>query len=61
MSSLQLQPPEPFDFKSPDSWPKWRHRFQQYQGATDLGEENDARQVSTMLYCLGEEADDVLT
>ena len=33
-SSLQLQPPEPFDFKSPDNWPKWRRRFQQYRDAT---------------------------
>lgn len=60
MATLQLQPPEPFDFKSPDAWPKWKRRFQQYQDASGLSGEPDARQVSTLLYCLGEEANDVL-
>ena len=58
MSSLQLQPPEPFDFKS--NWPK-RRCFQQYRDASGLGEESNTRQVSMLLYCLGEEANDVLT
>ncbi len=56
MSSLQLRPPENFDFK----WPKWRRRFQQFRDASGLSAEDDTRQVSTLLYCLGEEANDVL-
>ena len=60
MSSLQLSPPEAFDFKCPDNWLKWRCRFQQYYDASGLSAESDARQVNTLLYCLGEEADDVL-
>ena len=54
----QLQPPEPFDFKS--NWPK-RRCFQQYRDASGLGEESNTRQVSMLLYCLEEEANDVLT
>ena len=27
MSSLQLRPPETFDFKCPDNWLKWRHHY----------------------------------
>ncbi len=61
MTSLHLQPPEPFDFKSPDGWLKWRRRFEQYRSASGLTEAGEARQVSTLLYCLGEEANDVLT
>ena len=36
-------------------------RFQQYRVAAGLDKEGEERQVSTLLYCLGEEADDVLT
>ena len=60
MSTLQLRPPEPFDFKSPDGWLKWKRWFEQYRDASGLSGESDARQVSTLLYCLGEEANDVL-
>ena len=48
-------------FNSPDEWPKWKKRFEQYRVASGLDKEDDKRQVSTLLYCLGEEADDVLT
>jgi hypothetical protein len=52
--------PEPFDFKQPDNWPKWKKRFEQYRVAFGLSAEDKPRQVNTLLYCLGEEADDVL-
>ena len=47
-------------YDSPDEWPKWEKRFVQYRVASGLDKEDDERQVSTLLYCLGE-ADDVLT
>ena len=56
-----LQTPAPFPFNSPDEWPKWKKRFEQYRIASGLAKEDDERQVSTLLYCLGEEADEVLT
>ena len=60
--AFQLQPPNPFDFKCPDEWPKWKRRFEQYFHASGLAASKDgARQVSTLLYCLGEDADDVLS
>jgi len=60
--AFQLQPPNPFNFKHPDEWPKWKHRFEQYFHALGLAASKDeARQVGTLLYCLGEEADDVLS
>ena len=30
MAQLQLQPPEPFNFRNPDDWPQWRRRFEQF-------------------------------
>lgn len=61
MANVRLPPPDPFNFRSPDEWPKWKRRFEQYRSASGLASEDEPRQVSTLLYCLGEEADDVLT
>ena len=61
MAASTLQTPALFPFNSPDEWPKWKKRFEQYRVASGLDKEGEERQVSTMLYCLGEEADDVLT
>ena len=60
--AFQLQLPNPFDFKHPDEWPKWKCRFEQYFHTSGLAASKDeARQVGTLLYCLGEEADNVLS
>ena len=61
MASIRLEPPERFDFKNPDDWPRWKRRFEQFRNASGLAGEDELRQVSTLLYCLGEAADDVLT
>lgn len=61
MASIRLQPPESFNFAKPDEWPRWKRRFEQFQNASGLAGEDELRQVSTLLYCLGEAADDVLT
>ena len=59
-TQLQLKPPDNFDFKQPDNWLKWKKRFEQFRHATGLTKDDETRQVSTLMYCLGEEAD-VLT
>ena len=60
MTSTRLPPPGEFNFSKPDEWPKWRRRFEQYRGASGLDAESESRQVDTLLYCLGDEADSVL-
>ena len=60
MAQLRLTPPEQFDFKSPDDWPRWKRRFKQFRIASGLSEEGNTKQVSTLLYCLGEESEAVL-
>ena len=60
-SNISLKPPEQFDFKNPDEWPKWKRRFEQYLAASGLDSEENIRKISTLLYCMGEEGDDVLT
>ena len=60
MAGIQFQPPEKFNFKQPDEWPHWRKHFEQFRVASGLSTESSARQVNTLLYCLGEEAEDLL-
>lgn len=61
MASVRLQPPSSFDFKDPDSWPRWKRRFEQFRLASGLSTEGDPKQVSTLLYCMGEDAEETLS
>ena len=59
--AIRLDPPGNFNFKEPDSWPKWKARFTQFRLALGLSTATATRQVSTLLYCLGEEGESVLS
>ena len=61
MASGWLQPPSSFDFKMPDEWPQRKRRFEQFRLALGLPAEDDDRQVSTLLYCMGEDAENTHT
>ena len=61
MASFRLEPPESFEFSKPDGWNRWKRRFDQFRVASGLANEDDAKQVSTLLYCLGEGAEDTLS
>ena len=61
MAQIRLQPPDPFNFRNPDDWPRWKRRFEQFHEASGLSEAAAKRQISTFLYCLGEEAEAVLS
>ena len=50
-----------FDFKRPDQWLRWKHRFKQFLSASGLEKESDKSKVSTLLYCLSADTDNVLT
>ena len=60
VAQIHLEPPSQFNFHNPEEWRKWKKRFEQYRSASKLDEEPATRQVSTLLYCLGEEAEAVL-
>ena len=61
--TIQLRDPEAFYFKfhKTDEWLKWYKRFEEFWIASGLSAESQSRQVSSLLYCMGEEAKDVLT
>ena len=60
MASIRLAPPKSLDFSKPDEWPRCKRHFEQFRIASGLSGEDDQRQVSTLLYCLEECAEDVL-
>eukprot|EP00731_Ephydatia_muelleri_P020339 Em0013g66a len=60
MAQIRLEPPPPLDFTEADAWPRWKKRFEQFRVASGLCNEDESRQVSTLLYCLGEGAEEVL-
>ena len=60
MAGIRLQPPDSFDFKSPNEWLRWKRRFQQFRLASGLSGGDQERQVCTLLYSMGDEAEDIL-
>ncbi len=56
--------PEKFDDgnrpKQADLWPKWIRRFECYRVASGLSNKTQAEQVCTLLYSMGECANDIL-
>ena len=59
-ASFQVPPPEPFNFNRPEGWTKWFRRFERFRVASGLAEKADEMQVNTLIYSMGDEADDIL-
>ena len=47
-----------FSFQ-PEEWPKWIQRFERFHKATGLDKQTGKNQVNTLIYTLGEQADDM--
>lgn len=61
MASYQMPPPKSFNFSKPEEWPKWIRRFQRFRQASGLSEKSSENQVNTLVYTMGDVADDILT
>jgi len=59
MASYQVPPPEKFNFK-PEEWSRWIKRFERFRKATGLDQKDGESQVNTLIYSMGEEADDIV-
>ena len=58
MATLCLHPPTPFNFRKPEEWKKCKSCFEKYH----RHEKNQPikQQVSSLLYCMGEDAEVML-
>lgn len=55
-----LEAPDKFSFANPEQWPRWLQRFNRYRVASNLKQQSEERQINTLIYTMGEEADDIL-
>ena len=55
----KFDPPTNFDFNKPAEWPDWRKRFSRYRTATKLDKESAEIQISTLIYAIGKEAENI--
>ena len=60
MAQIYFQPLDPLNFHNSEDWSQWKQRFEQFRVASGLVDENAKKQVSTLLYCLEEQAETVL-
>ena len=57
----QVAQPELFNFRRPEEWPRWSRRFEHFRSASGLKDKDEETQVHTLVYCMGDEADDLLS
>ena len=58
--TFQVSTPEPFCFSRPEEWEKWIRHFKRFRMASGLASRDDEAQVNTLIYAMGDEADDIL-
>ena len=61
MSTYQVAPLETFKFKTPEDWLKRIQRFEQFRCTSGLNKKSQEIQVNTLVYSMGDEADDILS
>lgn len=62
MAGTGIKTPNAMDFSnSQESWPDWIKRFQRFRLASGLEEKSADRQVNTLVYTMGEEAEKVFS
>ena len=59
VANYQVPPPEKFGFK-PEDWTRWIRRFEIFRKATGLDQKSGENQVNTLIYSMGEAADDIM-
>lgn len=58
---MSFQQPGKFDFPKPSEWTKWLKRFERYSIVSGLDKKENEMQTNVVLYCMGDEAEDILT
>lgn len=59
-ATFQVATPEPFSFARPEEWPRWIRRFERFRKASGLASRGREAQVNTLIYTMGDQADDIL-
>ena len=60
MASYQISTIEVFDFSTPTEWPNWIYHFEWFRNASGIAEKSEESQIDTLIYSMGDKADDIL-
>jgi ElaB/YqjD/DUF883 family membrane-anchored ribosome-binding protein len=60
MASYRIPAVENFDFAKPEEWPRWIRHFERFRQASGLATKTQEVQVSTLIYSMGDKAEDLL-
>ena len=60
MASYQISTIEVFDFSTPTEWPNWIYHFEWLRNASGIAEKSEESQIDTLIYSMGDKADDIL-
>lgn len=60
MATNRVTLPDPFDFTTPEEWPKGPCNFQRFCIASGLTSSDKETKVNTLIYCMGNKADNIL-
>ena len=60
MASYQIPAIEAFDFSTPTEWPNWIRRFERFRNASGIVDKSQQSQIDTLIYSMGDKADDIL-
>lgn len=58
--SQGFHPPENLNFTKPEEWGRWIKRFERYRVVSGLKQKDEEIQISSLVYCLGAEAEDII-
>ena len=60
MASYQIPAIEAFDFSTPTEWANWIRRFERFRNASGIADKSQESQIYTLIYSMGNKADDIL-
>ena len=60
-ASYRIPAVEKFDFAKPEEWPRWIRRFKRFRQASELTNKTQEAQISTLVYSLGDKAENILS
>ena len=60
-ASYRIPAVEKFDFAKPEEWPCWIRRIERFRQASELTSKTQEAQISTLVYSLGDKAEDILS
>ena len=59
MAAYQIPAVQTFTFKS-EEWENWLRRFERFRQATGLASKSEETQINTLIYSMGDKAEDIL-